>query len=425
MMKEQIFDRSYENSLGPVRKAASTQIYGLDFLRFFAAVLVAMYHLTFTIWSAPLARQSPDFHFYDAYHPLASWFGTGWVGVQVFFVISGFVIAYTANGKSPLTFLNSRFLRLWPGVFIVATLAVPLLLWGGQSMTKVAHAYLKSLIIWPLGPWVASAFWTLTIEILFYALIFLALCRDRFVWIERIAVVLGLVSTAVWIGYLLRPVVPSHLFDTVFRIAGASKPARFLLLQDGCFFALGTMLWIIRYSGLNMRRLCVTAALVGGGVLEIVAETQKANLWNGYPSHASVPVLIWLACLATLVAFVVWNDQVARLIGNRSRQIRTIGLLTYPLYLVHLPVGLTLLPKLCRLGIHPFLALVLVLSIALIVALIVAEVLEPALRASMGRMLKGAEAAYLPLRWDTLRKATTALPSSPVAPPGLARETPP
>ena len=38
----------------------------------------------------------------------------GWVGVEIFFELSGFVIAYSAEGASAFVFFRSRFFRLMP-----------------------------------------------------------------------------------------------------------------------------------------------------------------------------------------------------------------------------------------------------------------------------------------------------------------------
>jgi exopolysaccharide production protein ExoZ len=58
------------------------------------------------------------------FHPLAQFTWFGWVGVEVFFVISGFVITNSARGASPIEFLKGRVLRLYPAAWICATLSL-------------------------------------------------------------------------------------------------------------------------------------------------------------------------------------------------------------------------------------------------------------------------------------------------------------
>jgi peptidoglycan/LPS O-acetylase OafA/YrhL len=73
--------------------------YGIDLIRFFAAISVLVFHLGYfrhrvrPIW--PLAWQ-------------------GWVGVEIVFVVSGLVIANSAAATGPIGFLRGRALRLYP-----------------------------------------------------------------------------------------------------------------------------------------------------------------------------------------------------------------------------------------------------------------------------------------------------------------------
>ena len=92
----------------------------LDPLRFGAALGVAVFHLMFWSWAWPSIGVPPGFeHFVaaDVQFPTDApftWFG--WVGVEIFFVISGFVIANSASKSSATEFLFSRALRLYPAV---------------------------------------------------------------------------------------------------------------------------------------------------------------------------------------------------------------------------------------------------------------------------------------------------------------------
>ncbi|MGD5438086.1 hypothetical protein QUS99_22630, partial [Xanthomonas citri pv. citri] len=96
----------------------------LDPLRFAAALGVAIFPQIFWSW-AWVSIGVPGFERHvaaDVLYPSAApftWFG--WVGVEIFFVISGFVIANSASQASPGEFLLGRALRLYPAVWVCAT----------------------------------------------------------------------------------------------------------------------------------------------------------------------------------------------------------------------------------------------------------------------------------------------------------------
>src|SRR5712675_1260110 len=62
-----------------------------------------------------------------------TWFG--WVGVEIFFVISGFVIANSASKSSATEFLVGRALRLYPAVWVCATATLLVLVLFGSGPT--------------------------------------------------------------------------------------------------------------------------------------------------------------------------------------------------------------------------------------------------------------------------------------------------
>ena len=105
--------------------------HGLDAVRFFSACAVCVFHLGFYAWAAEYSSMERIFAHaatFDLLTPIA-WMG--WIGVQIFFVISGFVIANSANGATPFGFLRSRMLRLWPAAWVCATITLLVrMAWG-------------------------------------------------------------------------------------------------------------------------------------------------------------------------------------------------------------------------------------------------------------------------------------------------------
>ena len=87
---------------------------GLDVVRFGTALLVMMFHLCY--WRN--GRVAPDSDAFNA----TWWFG--WVGVEIFFTISGFVIAFSAQNSEPKKFALSRLVRIVPMVWICASIAL-------------------------------------------------------------------------------------------------------------------------------------------------------------------------------------------------------------------------------------------------------------------------------------------------------------
>jgi len=135
------------------------QILGLDLLRFAAALLVMWYHLAYGSWTfdAQFCRQiGMDFSVFSGLRPFAEF---GWIGVEIFFVISGYVIAFSAESSTAGVFLESRVLRLVPGAWICATLSALFLL-AIHDPSPILRLYLRTAFsprrrptsLEPIGP---------------------------------------------------------------------------------------------------------------------------------------------------------------------------------------------------------------------------------------------------------------------------------
>lgn len=153
-------------------------------LRFFAAALVAFAHVGVEVGNAA-RRTGRSFEEIG----LIDW----GLGVDIFFVISGFIMYYMMHGRfgeagAPLDFLRRRIIRIVPlywittALMLAAILAAPQLINnGGLDLKHIIASYL--FLPWPradgeLFP-LLSLGWTLNYEMLFYALFAVALLLPR------------------------------------------------------------------------------------------------------------------------------------------------------------------------------------------------------------------------------------------------------
>ena len=126
------------------------QIYGLDLIRFCAALLVVGHHLGFMIW----VRNIADMH----YRYLGPYTWAGWTGVEIFFVLSGFVIAYSADRASASSFARSRFVRLYPAAWICSSITAAALVMThqmslGWSLPAAMGQCADPVLERPVGGW--------------------------------------------------------------------------------------------------------------------------------------------------------------------------------------------------------------------------------------------------------------------------------
>src|SRR5438046_915013 len=134
----------------------------IQVLRFFAAMGVVLYHTSFYLYT-PRPDGSPFVRFFDHHF--------GW-GVELFFVISGFVIAHTAERMSVGEFARRRFMRIYPAFWLAVAivLCVKWIIWGGSpGMNDLGRA----LTLLPMGQvtYQLAVEWTLVYEIFFYVVV--------------------------------------------------------------------------------------------------------------------------------------------------------------------------------------------------------------------------------------------------------------
>lgn len=352
----------------------SPHIAGLNIIRLTAAILVVLDHYTSSIgrneWLAnAIGGGLPSFPF------LSHFTDAGGVGVDIFFVISGLVIAGSANGNSPRRFAKGRFFRLMPSVWIASTFSAIVLMFATHwEWREIFATYLRSLVLSPKGPWVDGSFWTLCVEISFYALIFAVLCKNKMGDFDKIFGVLGIwVSAIAFASLLLLPGNP-FLYTLI-----NSWPAKLLLLLNGAEFVFGAFLYLILFVGPSLLRFTVLAICGLGVCAKLISGLAffHGGAAGGFTEW--LPLIIWLAAVLAMVGSVLFDEPISRAFGSAMPVVRQMGLLTYPLYLIHSPLGLVVLQHVFQTTHSPILALAAAIGVVLLAATLILLV-EPILR---------------------------------------------
>jgi peptidoglycan/LPS O-acetylase OafA/YrhL len=368
----------------------------LDPLRFGTALGVAIFHQMFWSW-AWVSIGVPGFERYvaaDVIYPSAApftWFG--WVGVEIFFVISGFVIANSACKSSPGEFLLGRALRLYPAVWICATATLlVLLVFGTGPASEFILPYIHAMLMVPkgvTGQWLDGVYWTLAAETAFYGLVYCAMLTRK-ITLRHLAWGLTIYSAmfnavALLVLSCTTPSDLPYLIILMFRV-----PAAAYLLNHGCFFALGIWLFISANRELTRLEQLAVAVTCLSGAAEIYffASFFLTCIPAISDQSAFVPIMVWAAAVLLIAAVANKNRRSA---GTASREApaywRTLGLITYPLYLSHNVVGTAIIRALVDAGLDATTAVWIELGMLVLVSWFISAQAEPAVRHALTQTL--------------------------------------
>ena len=296
--------------------------YEIDLLRFIAAISVVLYHFTFRGYYAD--DLSPVY-----YGELGEIFKYGYLGVELFFIISGYVVLMSSQGKTLAQFFTSRVMRLYPAFWVACTLTFIVVRLFGPAVHAPGWSPMLDA---PLRGYVFSmtmlhgffgvadidgVYWTLTVELSFYFLIALLI---SFNWMRHLTVVLAL-----WLAYcaLVGPASPTTPFS--------------ILLFPGFapFFVAGMVFYMLQTKQAPRWQLYI---LLGVSYL-----LSLRTVGTGLPGtidvfhHAfSLPIVLGLIT----VFYLVFLGIVLRWLRlGQSKWLAWAGTLTYPIYLLHHNMG--------------------------------------------------------------------------------------
>ena len=259
----------------------AVRVEALDLLRLVAVLGVVLFHYGF---------RGPTAH--DVAHvalPDLAWLARyGFLGVPIFFVISGFVIAYSAEGRTATGFAIARFARIYPTFAFCMTLTfVATLVLGAPHFETSMSQWAANLFIAApaLGhPYMDSAYWSLVDEVIFYAWVTFWIATRLFP--RRIdAIVL------VWIG--------GSLLNEM--TIDASWICKLFLADSSGFFATGLLIYEFYKGRRDAALQCLLAASISTAVFQAVHNLGKLRDQSGGAFDDWIVAAICLASILVII----------------------------------------------------------------------------------------------------------------------------
>lgn len=339
-------------------KIQKTRSVSLDLVRILAAFWVLGFHWITCPGCFYGFKSVPKMDWVSPiFHSVCEW---GFLGVDIFFILSGSLIAKSAIDNDWFNFTRERFARLFPAYFLVGLLSLFLYPIATNSAINVEKIFsLSGLQFWIGGPAIIAVGWTLPIEISFYLLITIALFfynrRKKFGSKE------------------LRDFLNIWLLMYILSIALNFQPLQNLFIPSYApYFILGAALSLVKSAEdflANIFTIFVSLVLTLKFVFHRV---------DAYPflHHKFIMSVLLVACMSGIIIYS--NRRVVSSPTNLIRQsIRTLSLMTYPIYLIHLEVGLTFVYLYLQIGITSKLSFLASAITILVISYLVVRFFEP------------------------------------------------
>ncbi len=283
------------------------------------------------------------YHFYSSYPELyhynfdSSIFYFGYLGVEFFFMISGFVIFITLNNsKSFIEFIKKRYIRLMPGMLICSiitfcvfrTTDLTFFLQGKEfknllfSNTFLSPSIPNKLLGTNFG-YMDYAYWSLWVEIIFYVLISVLFFINKKTVILNFSII-SILGTVMWYFFGTEEnLLQLSIHGTIHKILSYIPFVSFLI-----WFLIGIIiskLYLEKADYKNIIYLIFLFALV-----YITSEKQE---------------LKWFVIISVIVWFVfLFRNSWLNFLGGKIMS--KLGRTSYSVYLIHQMVGLVIIIKL-------------------------------------------------------------------------------
>jgi peptidoglycan/LPS O-acetylase OafA/YrhL len=296
----------------------------LDLLRIFAAFWVLSFHWSGRGGFFPLLEKQPDLssipHHFDVF---SSW---GFLGVDLFFILSGGVIAKSAMNKSWKQFTIARFTRLFPVYFATSIIAILVIPFATNQEFQVAQLFsLSGLQFWIGGPTPLGTAWTLPFEVSFYGLVAFSIWSNS--------------RRAVYEKRHLNLFLDIWLLIFVLSFPAKFQPLEFLVIRDFApYFILGAIcVNLSSVKDIRANAIRFSVALVLSTKVMLTRVEANPMLSNKFITT----LLVIFSCIGLLIYS--GRSTMGLRKSKISTSISTLALMTYPIYLLHEQIGLSVI----------------------------------------------------------------------------------
>jgi peptidoglycan/LPS O-acetylase OafA/YrhL len=288
----------------------------IQIARAVAALSVVLFHSHFAVAAFETKTAIPFFTAHGSF------------GVDLFFAISGFIIAHISrDGRFVLgSYLLKRFFRIYPIYWAFVTLSMVAYFkygyrLGGNEYT--AGTLIKSIFIWPMKdqPWYAVG-WTLEHEVIFYIIAGIVL---SFAGLRTLIAILG---TAGVIGIVFHSVLPSFDVTQNFWDWHLVDPSMILFCAGVAVYAYQAMLARLGVTVPLLTFVVSITATIAAIDSKLPPLPQLGTVLIGFSSAALIVTLLNLERLGAI------NSRALRFL-QALRFLIIIGDASFSLYLVH------------------------------------------------------------------------------------------
>jgi peptidoglycan/LPS O-acetylase OafA/YrhL len=289
-----------------------------------------------------------------SYPELSGFVQYGFMGVDFFFVISGFVICMSAEKGDLNKFIVSRLLRLYPA-YVVCVIFTALVAVCFSAKSVSFFQFLINITMFQeflRVPHIDAVYWTLSFELVFYFWIGVAIFTGLIKKIELLVIPFVIVSFAATLW--AEPVLVKALFISPWAH----------------YFVAGVIFYKLYKEGWSTYRFMALLICYGVSALNVLELARNMTAYHSVDFSAKV-----MFSQVTIIYLVMFLAALGAYDNIKVRWFRAAGAITFPLYLLHGLIGNVILSQFSDLS--RWFGLLVTIMIVITLSIAVSQYIEP------------------------------------------------